>query len=151
MQPRLNSSVRIVLSWMKCQGLCHRIIVYPLRHDQVWFDGTLWNFFLAHTRHDVCSSFLLKSTTPPPPPTDHNDLHLSFLSHPLPSSSVPPLPPSLLHPAFAEPLGVNDGGHMTKGAAPGHVCVSTALPDTMTRTHGTWRGMLTKDPSDFSV
>uniref|UniRef100_A0A3P8RXI3 Phospholipid phosphatase-related protein type 1 n=1 Tax=Amphiprion percula TaxID=161767 RepID=A0A3P8RXI3_AMPPE len=40
--------------------------------------------------------------------------------------------------------GVDDGGHMTKGAAPGHVCVSTALPDTMTRTHATWLRMLTK-------
>lgn len=32
---------------------------------------------------------------------------------------------------------------MTKGAAPGHVCVSTALPGTMTRTHATWRRMHT--------
>lgn len=56
-----------------------------------------------------------------------------------------------LHPSshvhFSEPLGIYDGGHMTKGAAPGHVCVSTALPDTMTRTHATWLRMLNKKHS----
>lgn len=51
------------------------------------------------------------------------------------------------HVSFSEPLGIDDGGHMTKGAAPGHVCVSTALPDTMTRTHATWLRMLNKKHS----
>ncbi len=40
---------------------------------------------------------------------------------------------------------------MTKGAAPGHVCVTTALPDTMTRTHATWLRMLNKNTPDISV
>lgn len=53
-----------------------------------------------------------------------------------------PISPFLLSPIFSEPLSINDGGHMTKGTAPGHVCVSTALPDTMTRTHATWLRML---------
>lgn len=62
--------------------------------------------------------------------------------------SLNPLLPPSLHPssphAFSEPLGIDDGGHMTKGAAPGHVCVTTALPDTMTRTHATWLRLLKK-------
>lgn len=73
-------------------------------------------------------------------------LSLSF-STPVP---FPPPPYSLQHP-FSEPLGIDDRGHMTKGAAPGHVCVSTALPDTMTRTHVTWLRMLTKTTPDISV
>lgn len=40
---------------------------------------------------------------------------------------------------------------MTKGAAPGHVCVSTALPDTMTRTHATWRRMLNKKKTTLLI
>lgn len=37
-----------------------------------------------------------------------------------------------VRPTFSEPLCVHDGGHMTKGAAPGHVCISAALPGTVT-------------------
>lgn len=35
-------------------------------------------------------------------------------------------------PPLPEPLCIHDGGHMTKGAAPGHVCISAALPDAVT-------------------
>lgn len=89
----------------------------------------------------TCCTTALTQRTPdirwpwfPSPPSHF--LSLCFL----PSSSHPPplhAPPR----PFSEPLGIHDGGHMTKGAAPGHVCVATALPDTMTKTHVTWRRM----------
>lgn len=80
-------------------------------------------------KRTTCFTSAVTQLTP-----DHDFL---LLPHTSCHSVSPPLPPT----SVSEPLGVHDGGHMTKGAAPGHVCVSTALPDTMTKTHVTWRRM----------
>lgn len=105
--------------------------------DQAW-QGT--ETCTEHSLHWFTMTILLLFfPTPSPSPVS---LHLVSAYCFSPSSYLLPLLPSW-H-AFSEPLSIDDGGHMTKGAAPGHVCVSTALPGTMTRTHATWRRMLTK-------
>lgn len=123
-------------------------------------------FFLCFLFHSFCFSsamnlistlymhdmlhFTSPTTRGTPGPTDSHfllpfHLHTSFLFPLSFSALLSPLLP------FPEPLGVDDGGHMTKGAAPGHVCVSTALPDTMTRTHVTWLRMLNQETHSWFI
>lgn len=132
------------------------------------FDTKQWHMFRRTYRHDVLhdTPVLLPKRTQPhtehswhcltvisstsPFPLLSSSVYFLFFSLSILSTSISILPSSH-HVHFSEPLGIDDGGHMTKGAGPGHVCVSTALPDTMTRTHATWLWMLHKNIADISV
>lgn len=126
-----------------CHLLVQRLFLYCFLFHSFGFPSAV-NLINTLYMHDMLH-FTSPTTRGTPAPTDISFCLFTSCSF---SHSPHSFLPSL---HFPEPLGVDDGGHMTKGAAPGHVCVSTALPDTMTRTHVTWLRMLNQETHSWFI